>query len=61
MVNTHTPSPQLTGGEILWATLDDEGTSTVFGYPAIHKGAMARQRNSLGRRPRSTKNKLTEG
>ena len=25
--------PQLTGSEILWATLAAEGTSTVFGYP----------------------------
>ena len=28
--NTH---PQLTGAEILWATLAGEGTTTVFGYP----------------------------
>ena len=26
-------SPQLTGAEILWATLVGEGTTTVFGYP----------------------------
>jgi acetolactate synthase-1/2/3 large subunit len=25
--------PTLTGAEILWATLDGEGTTTVFGYP----------------------------
>ncbi len=30
MINTH---PQLTGAEILWATLAGEGTTTVFGYP----------------------------
>ena len=30
MNNTH---PQLTGAEILWATLAGEGTTTVFGYP----------------------------
>ncbi len=29
-MNTH---PQLTGAEILWATLAGEGTTTVFGYP----------------------------
>ena len=29
-INTH---PQLTGAEILWATLAGEGTTTVFGYP----------------------------
>ncbi len=28
--NTH---PQLTGAEILWATLAGEGTTTIFGYP----------------------------
>ena len=28
--NTH---PTLTGAEILWATLEGEGTNTVFGYP----------------------------
>ncbi len=28
--NTH---PQLTGSEILWATLVGEGVTTVFGYP----------------------------
>ena len=25
--------PQLTGAEILWATLEGEGVTTVFGYP----------------------------
>jgi len=30
--NTNHP-PQLTGSEILWATLAGEGTTTVFGYP----------------------------
>ena len=30
MTNTH---PQLTGAEILWATLVGEGVTTVFGYP----------------------------
>ena len=27
------PNPQLTGAEILWATLVGEGVTTVFGYP----------------------------
>src|SRR5450759_1159794 len=26
-------NPQLTGAEILWATLSGEGVTTVFGYP----------------------------
>jgi acetolactate synthase-1/2/3 large subunit len=26
-------APRLTGAEILWATLADEGTTTVFGHP----------------------------
>src|SRR5579863_8297241 len=30
MKNQH---PQLTGSEILWASLAGEGVSTVFGYP----------------------------
>jgi acetolactate synthase-1/2/3 large subunit len=30
MKNQH---PQLTGSEILWATLVGEGVTTVFGYP----------------------------
>jgi acetolactate synthase-1/2/3 large subunit len=30
MTNSH---PNLTGAEILWATLDGEGVTTVFGYP----------------------------
>ncbi len=29
----HNSHPQLTGAEILWATLAGEGTTTVFGYP----------------------------
>ncbi len=29
----NTDHPQLTGAEILWATLAGEGTTTVFGYP----------------------------
>src|SRR5665213_2566086 len=31
--NLSTTHPQLTGAEILWATLAGEGVSTVFGYP----------------------------
>jgi acetolactate synthase-1/2/3 large subunit len=30
---TNNQHPTLTGAEILWATLDGEGTTTVFGYP----------------------------
>jgi acetolactate synthase-1/2/3 large subunit len=30
---TKNQHPQLTGAEILWATLAGEGTTTVFGYP----------------------------
>ncbi|ADW69787.1 biosynthetic-type acetolactate synthase large subunit [Granulicella tundricola] len=30
---TNNQHPQLTGSEILWATLAGEGTTTVFGYP----------------------------
>jgi acetolactate synthase-1/2/3 large subunit len=33
MSNTTNQHPTLTGAEILWATLDGEGTTTVFGYP----------------------------
>jgi acetolactate synthase I/II/III large subunit len=34
MANNSNPHPpQLTGAEILWATLTGEGVSTVFGYP----------------------------
>src|ERR1700743_836936 len=29
----NTQHPQLTGAEIIWATLTGEGTTTVFGYP----------------------------
>lgn len=32
MANQNT-NPQLTGAEILWATLVGEGTTTIFGYP----------------------------
>jgi acetolactate synthase-1/2/3 large subunit len=31
--DNHNTHPTLTGAEILWATLDGEGTTTVFGYP----------------------------
>src|SRR3984957_308597 len=31
--NSNPPPPQLTGSEILWATLTGEGVTTVFGYP----------------------------
>src|ERR1700722_13401743 len=31
--NTKNQHPQLTGSEILWATLVGEGVTTVFGYP----------------------------
>jgi acetolactate synthase-1/2/3 large subunit len=33
MVTPLNQHPTLTGAEILWATLDGEGTTTVFGYP----------------------------
>jgi acetolactate synthase-1/2/3 large subunit len=33
MSNTTNQHPTLTGAEILWATLDGEGTTTIFGYP----------------------------
>ncbi len=33
LTTTSEPKPQLTGAEILWATLAGEGTTTVFGYP----------------------------
>jgi len=32
-MNTNNTHPQLTGAEILWATLAAEGATTVFGYP----------------------------
>src|ERR1700722_814460 len=31
--SNHNQHPQLTGAEILWATLAGEGVTTVFGYP----------------------------
>ncbi len=31
--NSNNQHPQLTGSEILWATLAGEGTTTVYGYP----------------------------
>ena len=33
MANTKNQHPQLTGSEILWATLVGEGVTTIFGYP----------------------------
>jgi acetolactate synthase-1/2/3 large subunit len=33
MSDDKSPNPQLTGSEILWATLVGEGVTTVFGYP----------------------------
>ncbi len=33
MADQMQPNPQLTGAEILWATLVGEGVTTVFGYP----------------------------
>ncbi len=33
MIKTNNEHPQLTGAEILWATLVGEGVTTVFGYP----------------------------
>ena len=33
MTEKNNMQPQLTGAEILWATLASEGTTTVFGYP----------------------------
>ncbi len=33
MANNNNQHPTLTGAEILWASLDGEGTTTVFGYP----------------------------
>ena len=33
MLNHQNERPQLTGSEILWATLAGEGVTTVFGYP----------------------------
>ena len=33
MADQNQPNPQLTGAEILWATLAGEGVTTVFGYP----------------------------
>ena len=33
MAQTSQTNPQLTGAEILWATLVGEGTTTIFGYP----------------------------
>ena len=33
MADQNQPNPQLTGAEILWATLVGEGVTTVFGYP----------------------------
>jgi acetolactate synthase-1/2/3 large subunit len=32
-MSSNNQHPTLTGAEILWATLDGEGTTTVFGYP----------------------------
>src|SRR3984957_18362024 len=33
MMDSYIDAPQLTGAEILWATLVGEGVTTVFGYP----------------------------
>src|ERR1700735_3591712 len=45
---TKNQHPQLTGAEILWATLAGEGTTTVFGYP---RGAILPRYDALRKSP----------